>query len=227
MKQKWRALSVKIDGLSRRERLIAFVAALVVTVIVAGMLFVEAPHTRRSALLARMAQQQAEISSFQKKIQDAERMRLNPDAQLLAQKRELNAQILNIDRNLNEVQKNLIPAREMKSLLQEVLARNSRVQLISMRSLPGTPLIGSDAKPEKSAAPSDRPAASDRNVYKHGVEVKLQGGYSDLHDYLARLEKLPWRMLWSRASLNAADYPRLTMTVTIYTLSLDKAWLVV
>jgi MSHA biogenesis protein MshJ len=32
-------------------------------------------------------------------------------------------------------------------------------------------------------------------------------------------------MFWSRASLNAEDYPRLTLTVTIYTLSLDKAWL--
>jgi len=40
-----------------------------------------------------------------------------------------------------------------------------------------------------------------------------------------RLEKLPWRMFWSRATLAAAEYPRVTLKVTIYTLSLDKAWL--
>ena len=66
---------------------------------------------------------------------------------------------------------------------------------------------------------------SEGNVFKHGVEVKLSGSYADLYDYLVRLEGLPSRMFWSRVSLNAEDYPRLTLTVTIYTLSLDKAWL--
>jgi MSHA biogenesis protein MshJ len=70
-------------------------------------------------------------------------------------------------------------------------------------------------------------APSQGGVFKHGVQITLQGSYGDMYEYLARLEKLPWHMFWSRASLSASDYPHLTLTVTIYTLSLDKAWLVV
>ena len=63
-------------------------------------------------------------------------------------------------------------------------------------------------------------------MFKHGIQVTVQGSYADLHDYLSRLEKINWRMFWARASLNTDDYPRLALTVTVYTLSLDKAWLV-
>lgn len=94
--------------------------------------------------------------------------------------------------------------RALSAKINALSRRERLIAFVAALAVTVTPLIGSDAKPEKSAAPPDKPAASDRNVYKHGVEVKLQGGYSDLHDYLARLEKLPWRMLWSRASLNAA-----------------------
>jgi MSHA biogenesis protein MshJ len=46
-----------------------------------------------------------------------------------------------------------------------------------------------------------------------------------LHNYLQRLEQSPWRMFWWRGRLAADDDARLVMTVTIYTLSLDRAWL--
>ena len=66
-----------------------------------------------------------------------------------------------------------------------------------------------------------------RNVYKHGIELTLQGAYLDLLDYLARLERLPVQMFWAHAKMDAGDYPRVRLTVTVYTLSLNKNWLVV
>ena len=121
----------------------------------------------------------------------------------------------------------------MNALLQDMLARNPRLQLVGLSTLPATPLVEKRAPAEKINATASAPKSQDKlvaatsNVFKHGVQITLQGSYADLHDYLAALEKLPWRMLWSRASLSADDYPRLTLTVTIYTLSLDKAWLVI
>jgi len=46
-------------------------------------------------------------------------------------------------------------------------------------------------------------------------------------NYLADLEKMPQRMLWSSVKLTVEEYPRARMTFVVYTLSLDKAWLVV
>ena len=237
MNKLWRPYADKIDALSLRERAMMFAAAVVATGFAMNILLIDPPATRIKTLTARMVQQQAELQTLQLKNQTMQKQRAGLDTSNLARRDDVKRQIAGIDETLKDMQQNLVPAQKMKAVLQEVLARNARVQLIAMRTLPVTPLVEKREKTDKadSAATTGRPAdaqenpdkssASEGNVFKHGVQITVQGSYADLHDYLARLEKLPWRMFWSRASLNAEDYPRLTLTVTIYTLSLDKAWL--
>ena len=55
----------------------------------------------------------------------------------------------------------------------------------------------------------------------------VEGNYLDLLGYQSRLEKLPWRMFFARTSVNSVDYPKVLMTITLFTLSLEEAWLVV
>jgi MSHA biogenesis protein MshJ len=73
------------------------------------------------------------------------------------------------------------------------------------------------------------PASKDpeRQLYQHGFEITLQGSYAELHEYLNRVEQLPWQMFWSRISMNSEEHPKLTFTLTVQTLSLSKAWLIV
>jgi len=66
---------------------------------------------------------------------------------------------------------------------------------------------------------------SEGNIFKHGVEITLRGGYLDMLDYLAQLERYPLRMYWGRMKLDACQAAGCTMVLTVYTLSLDKAWL--
>jgi MSHA biogenesis protein MshJ len=179
-----------------------------------------------------MTLQQTEMQALQMKSQAMRNLRADPDAANQARGEVLKRQITEIDGTLKDMQRSLVPAQNMKTVLQEVLARNPRLHLIAMHTLPAAPLVEKNEKAEKpnapavpAARPQDKPSSGASNVFKHGVQITLQGSYTDLHDYLARLEKQPWRMFWARASLNAEDYPRLTLTVTIYTLSLDKAWL--
>ena len=74
------------------------------------------------------------------------------------------------------------------------------------------------------AAPADKAAA--QHVYKHGVEVVVEGSYASLLAYVARLEHQPWQVYWGKTVLSA-DYPKVVVSLTLYTLSLDRAWLVV
>jgi len=62
-------------------------------------------------------------------------------------------------------------------------------------------------------------------VYKHGVELVVKGNYTDLTQYLTRLEGLPWQMFWGKAELKVEEYPKAALTLTLFTLSLDKTWL--
>jgi MSHA biogenesis protein MshJ len=118
----------------------------------------------------------------------------------------------------------------MAKLLEEMLSRSRGLRLLSLRTLPvrrfETPGAASAGKAgDKTAKPA--PTDPERTVYQHSFEITLQGSYFELHDYLAQLEKLPWRMFWGRVSVNTEQYPRLRVTLTVQTLSLSRAWLIV
>ncbi len=62
-------------------------------------------------------------------------------------------------------------------------------------------------------------------MYKHGVQITVRGSYADLVQYLTALEKLPTRMFWGTAKMKVVQHPTVELTLTLYTLSLDKTWL--
>jgi MSHA biogenesis protein MshJ len=57
------------------------------------------------------------------------------------------------------------------------------------------------------------------------VEITVAGSYADLTLYLDALEKLSWQMYWGKAEMRVEEYPRVTLTITLYTLSMEKTWL--
>ncbi|MES2739867.1 MAG: hypothetical protein V4754_02770 [Pseudomonadota bacterium] len=62
-------------------------------------------------------------------------------------------------------------------------------------------------------------------LYRHGVEITLQGSYLDMINYMSTLEALPAQLFWGKARLDAGHYPSATLTLTLYTLSLDQKWM--
>src|SRR5581483_278972 len=114
----------------------------------------------------------------------------DPDAANRARMEALKAQIRSADEALQALQRDLVPADRMNALLQEMLARDTRLTLLSLRTLAAEPLVQAE-QPRKDGKAPDAPAAAPANahVYKHGVEIVVQGTYTSLHDYLARLER--------------------------------------
>ena len=47
----------------------------------------------------------------------------------------------------------------------------------------------------------------------------------DLLAYLRSLEAAPHRVLWGDMQLKAGEYPRVTLQLKLYTLSLEATWL--
>jgi MSHA biogenesis protein MshJ len=97
---------------------------------------------------------------------------------------------------------------------------------------PGLPaLLGQIAPPGQPAQPGQpsqpvqvAPKAREL-LYRHGVEIVLQGSYMDMVAYMAALEALPVQLFWGKASLDAQQYPNSRLTLTLYTLSLDQKWM--
>jgi len=95
--------------------------------------------------------------------------------------------------------------------------------------LPATSLLEPkvSATPDSKATTSapDKSTPATLGLYRHGVEISVEGSYPELLAYLAMLERLPWRVYWSEASLSTQAYPTSRLTLTLFTLSLDKTWL--
>jgi MSHA biogenesis protein MshJ len=224
----------KLDALTRRERWMAFGAGAAVILFVAYELCIGPELQRAKELSARIADLKNQIMAATAQSAELERLlKQDPD---VAERERIDAkrkQIAELDSQLSRLQRTLVPPESMGAVLEQLVGRDSRVRIVQLQNLPVAPLVEKSGGPAPPAAPGSTPEApgvaaqdGNRHVYKHGVQVVVEGPYLDLLAYVARLEKQPWQVYWGRAVMTA-DYPRAQVELTLYTLSLDKAWLVV
>lgn len=73
------------------------------------------------------------------------------------------------------------------------------------------------------------PAAGGANaapsLYRHGVEITLEGSFGELLSYLRTLEAMPQHVLWGGLRMKTTQHPTTVMTLRLYTLSRDRTWL--
>jgi len=229
MKEQWQKLSARFGALVMRERVLVLLAAVFGTALVYDALAIQPLETQKKRFTQQLTETRQNIKSADI-VTRAQDSIANPDAVKRTYRDALRKQLTEIDQNMQGLQRGLVPPERMAKLLEQMLSRSRGLQLVALRTLPAqrfeAPGAASSAKPGEKAA---KPALKDpeRTIYQHSVEITMQGSYADLHDYLAQLEKLPSQMFWGRINVNTEQYPRLRVTLTVQTLSLNKAWLIV
>lgn len=229
------AYQKKFDALSLRERLMVAVAAVAITFFLVDAMLLSAWSRQNTGLKASISEQSAESGRVSAQLKELQaRTASHPDAQARARIQEIEQKIAAIDATLQAVSKQLVPPERMATMLEDLLKRNRRLQLVKMTTLPAAELLEREQAGVAGAAPSGAEPSSvaagqsgNQNIFKHGVELTLRGSYFDMLDYLAQIEALPWQMYWGRLKLDARDYRRPVLTLTLYTLSLDKVWLTI
>ena len=233
MKQLWQRFRVKIDALSLRERVIVFIMAAVVLITLVNTLFLDRQTAIQQQLLAAMRQDEALIVAMRAEIQQrAERSAADPDAENQARLKQLRAQIDEMQGGLREVQRKLVSPGMVSVVLEDILKQNQKIRLVSLRTLPPVSLLarapqstGLTEKQQVDGAAKLEQKEQGGEVFKHGVELKVEGSYQDLVAYLDALEKLKWQFFWGGAKLEVTEHPKTTLTLTLYTLSLERKWL--
>ncbi len=225
MKARVEQIAAKVDNLSLRERALIFVAAAFLVVSLIDSLFLTPLLDEQKRLSAQVVQQQEKMKEIQSQI--ASLLQAKQDDAKSPQReriRVLRQQIADGDAYLKERRDKLVPPEKMAELLEQVLRRNGRLQLVALNTLPVSLLIepAADAAPAQATA---RVVAAEKQIYKHGVQITVRGSYADLLQYLTALEKLPSQMFWGAAKMNVVEHPTVELTLTLYTLSLDKTWL--
>lgn len=228
MKERWRQLAARFDALQPRERVLVLLAAVVGTALVYDALVLQPLQAQQKRLTTQLAEARQGIKTADT-VMRAQDMVVDPLSVKRGYRDALRKQLAEIDQSMQGLQRGLVPPERMAKVLEEMLARSRGLQIVALRTLPAKRFETTAAVPAKPGAKGDTPVPQgpDRLVYQHSFEITLQGTYADLHDYLAHLEKLPWRMFWGRINVNSEQYPRLHVTLLVQTLSLNRAWLVV
>jgi len=221
----------RLDALSRRERIMVFAAAAVVILALFYLPGIGPAFERSKLTRAQILDQKNQIAAATTQKAELERaLRTNPDIAVQARIADKRKQIAEIDTQLAGLQRTLVPPETMGVVLQQLVDRDHRVRIVRLQNLAPAPLIEKEGQPGSTpttaAAASASAQAGGRHVYKHGVQVVVEGSYLDLLAYVARLEKQPWQVYWGKTVMSA-NYPEVRIELTLYTLSLDKAWLVV
>jgi MSHA biogenesis protein MshJ len=224
LKEQWRKIVEKIDALALRERALIFVMMSVVLITPINMFLLDPLRTKQKTLSHQLTERETQIAALQSQLQGlAASSQIDPDAENRKRVQELKRKLDELEAPLETAQKSLVSPEKKVSLLEDLLIQTPRLKLVSLKTLPPTTALESKSVEPAKKGGAAMPVTS--LVYKHGVQLTIEGGYLDLLQYLVAMEKLPWRVVWGEADLRVDEYPKIVLTLTLYTLSLEKVWL--
>lgn len=222
-------LAARFNAFSQRERALLAACSMGGIFFLGNALLIEPDLASLRSAKRLMAQQENELVVADAQLQGLKRqLEIDPDAAGKAKLAGLKKQLAAVESALKEIESGLVPPEQMNALLERLLARHVNLRLLSFKSLPPQNLAeqpaaaGNAQKPVPVGGRSDMPG-----LYRHGVELKLEGSYSDLHAWLAQLESSPQKLLWGEARFTVVEHPKSVLSVTVFTLSSDKAWLAI
>lgn len=198
----------------RRERALLLAGAVALVLVLGDQLWLGPAWSERQAARSLAQQAASTLAETEAGAQS--------QAQALVQRRQADTQ--ERDRLTEQLQAlraaspSPVSPQQALALLESVVARQQgRVQLVALTALPDAGASPAQPAPAASAIAPPR-------VFRHGLQLVVQGRYADLHAYLADLARVPQLRL--RAfQLAVREHPQLELSLQVETLSLQPEWL--
>ncbi|MDP1673061.1 MAG: hypothetical protein Q8L65_08085 [Burkholderiales bacterium] len=222
--ERWQQWSAMFNARNLRERTLITGLGVAAVVLLVDTLALSPMAVQQKRLSGQLTEARATIRAGEMALAGS-RAQEDPDEVKRRYRDELRKQIAEMDGRLQGLQKQLVPPEQVSRLLEGVLGKERGLALVSLRKLP-VQLYQTNGATQAADAKAQS-AEGGRGIYQHSFEIQIEGSYGELHAYLKRLETLPWQLFWGKAELDASAHPRLRLTLTLHTLSLNKAWLVV
>jgi MSHA biogenesis protein MshJ len=222
-----KAIMDRVDALSIRERGIILAAIIFIMFTVWDKLLMQPQLLEERKVLADLQLKQAEQTVMNIRFQEQVRKdQTDPDAVNRARLETLKKQLAEIETDVRESTNHLVSPNNMAVILQTILNKSRGLQLTEIRGLGVSPLIAVAAVPAGQEGVASPPAVDGlENAYKHGLILKFEGDYMSTLQYLRELEALEWGFFWENLEYEVIEYPRGRVSITLYTLSLEKDWI--
>lgn len=226
----WSQWSAKFAALTRRER-----AILAFAVVFGGSFLLYSFAVEPMLLKARTAGRieaaaRADLVVQQARLAVLTAQNADPDAGSRQRLAQIKQELAAVGGRMATFESGMVPPARMQAFLEGLLARRS-IELLGLKTLPvtqvGTAGTTEPAAGKGKAVAADASPVGGEGIYQHGMEIRLAGSYNDLLAYLAEIERMPQQLMWNSVSFSVDKYPRNVMVLRVFTLSLDRNWLVV
>lgn len=209
MKAIFKSLGQKFDVLSQRERVLIAVAVFVLLGML-GFMPLESLWKNHSSISQQLKtlEQENSISVQQLELYQ-QRLAMDPNQDYQQRLNLLLQQNQDIDAQLNEQMVDMVPADYMPELLSNLLGQIQGIKLLKFTSIAPVPLlaVGEEKK---------------LNLYSHGIRMSLEGDYFSVLRFVESVEAMPDKLYWKRLDYKVADYPKGSIDIELYTLSINK-----
>lgn len=205
-----------LDACNLRERLLVFLTAVAALyLLMNGLVFM--PQERELTQLRNdMLRQRTELDVLLLEIQTlGTQLAEDPDAATRQHLDDLRQALRELQAPLAALTSGLVHPRDMARLVESIVRGQAKLRVVKMENLPP------DTLQTLETVESVREAA----LYKHGMRIVVQGGYRDLVAFFSALETLQWKVLWHEIDVQTERFPLSTATLTLYTLSTERAWM--
>ncbi len=216
MKERWTQLLERIDALELRERALLFITVLFGFGMLWQQLLLGPMEMEQKQMLAQIDRLHQEVDKLDREYQAIiERANHDPDAENRVLLSRYQGRDAELEKRILDSVAGLIDPKQMARMVEQVLQGRRALTLVSMQSLPATPLLEL----------ADEEMMEGEGIFRHGLRLQLEGDYLAALDYLKALEALPWSLKWDAVEVEMQEYPRALITITVYTLSLEEDWL--
>ncbi len=211
LKNQLQGFANRIDAMSLRERALIFITLLVALYFLAVNVLFGPLNAEKERLQRQVDQKRQETQALELQVQALAGTGEDPGSAKRNKLEALRENLKIMDADLGRVTSGLVSPQEMARLMEQMLLKNRGLQVIRVESIPASPL--------------QEGAGGSAQVYKHGMHVEVKGGYLDALRYLRSLEALPWKVFWGKVTLRTEKYPDSRVSLVIYTLSTNEAWI--
>lgn len=208
IRTRWRRARRKFDARMMTERRILIVAAVCISWFALDAVWVTPAyqHLKRSL----QAHSQVKAKQTQAKVQQDTLMDTlrAQKAKALAELEGLRLRLTQQKQELEAVQAQMAPAKDMRQLLDALLSRQPNLKVLSMKTLPPIEVKA--------------PGGNETVLYRHGLSLEISGRFHDLLAWLQSAEQMPRKLIWGSMDMRTNTVSDLVLRVQVFTLSPDK-----
>lgn len=212
----WTMLKNYVNARSQRERVLLLVTGVVLIWSFMFNLYIT-PYSNK------VADSSEELANLEQQFEGThhellilqERVKKQNPIESSAEFQQLNAILLEHNKQLDTYRNKLISPEKVPFLLESMLKDFSGLTLVNIETLAPTKLL-KESEENNDKSPS---------IYRQAIKMSFTGEYQDLLHYVKIIESLPYPLWWEALEFKITQFPQAQIVLTVYTLSEHVNWI--